>query len=201
MRHKIVTVAVAGVFGATSLAIAGPALAETTAPGTTTTATSPVDRIKEALNGLVSDKTLTQAQADKVASTLASADLGGGRGGPGGRGGRGPGLAAAATALKMTEADLHTALHEGKSLAQVAKDKGVSVDTLIAALVKAEKERIAQDVADGRLTQAEADQRLADVTERVTERVNRTHPARPDASTEQKQGSTSTPTPSATATS
>jgi hypothetical protein len=199
MRHKIITVAVAGVVGATSLAIAGPALAETAAPGTTTAATSPVDRIKEALKGLVSDKTITQAQADKVASTLATAGIGrGGRGGHGPRGG--PGLAAAAAALKLTEAELRTALEGGKTLAQVAQDHDVSVDTLIAALVKAEKERIAQEVSDGRLTQAQADQRLAGLTARVTERVNRTHPVGPYSSGESPGGSGSTATPSATGT-
>jgi hypothetical protein len=199
MRHKIITVAVAGVVGATSRAIAGPALAETAVSGTTTAATSPVDRIKEALRGLVSDKTITQAQADKVASTLADAGIG--RGGRGGHGpGGGPSLAAAATVLKMTEAELRTAVDDGTTLAQVAKDKGIPVESLIAALVKAEKERIAQDVSAGRLTQAQADERLADVTQRVTDRVNRARPARPHPSGESPQGSGSAPTASATAT-
>ena len=96
-----------------------------------------------------------------------------------GHGIRGHGLDAAATALKMTEAELRTALAGGKTLAQVAQDKGVSVDTLVAAMVKAEKARIEQAVTDKRLTRGEADVRLADLTARVTERVNSTRPGRP----------------------
>jgi hypothetical protein len=80
----------------------------------------------------------------------------------------------------MTEAELRTALEGGSTLAKVAEGKGVPLDTLITALVDAEKTRIAQDVTDGRLTQAQADARLADVTQRVTDRVNSTRPPHPD---------------------
>jgi hypothetical protein len=48
----------------------------------------------------------------------------------------------------------------------------VSVDTLVDALVQAEEDRVAQAVEDDELTQGEADERLADVVARVTERVN-----------------------------
>lgn len=178
MRKSIVAVVTAGTLGVSGLFLAGPALAAVGATSAATTAAAPSDRIKEALAGLVTDKTLTQAQADKVASTLQAADLG--RGGPGGHGGGpgGPGadLSAAATALGLSEADLRTALESGKTLAQVAKDKSVSVDALVSALVTAEKERIAKAVTDGKLTQAQADTQLADLTKRVTERVNRTRP-------------------------
>ena len=180
MRKSIVAVVAAGTLGVSGLFLAGPALAAVGATSAASTAAAPSDRIKEALAGLVTDKTLTQAQADKVASTLQAADLG--RSGPGGHGGGpgggGPGgdLSTAATALGLSEADLRAALESGKTLAQVAKDKGVSVDTLVSALVKAEKERIAKAVTDGKLTQAQADEQLADLTKRVTERVNRTRP-------------------------
>lgn len=180
MRKKMLTVATAATLGVAGLGLAGPALAAAGAPAAGAAVSSRVDRVKQALAGLVTDGTLTQAQADKVATALGSADLG-----PGGRDGhRGPGrgrpdLAAAATALDMSPADLRTALESGKTLAQVAKDKGVSVDTLVAALVDAAKTRIAQDVTAGRLTQAQADHRLADLTARVTERVNSVRPPRP----------------------
>ena len=78
----------------------------------------------------------------------------------------------------MTEADLRTAVESGKTLAQIAKDKNVSVDTLIAALVKSEQARIAKEVTDGHLTQAQADTRLADLKTRITARINDTRPAR-----------------------
>ena len=188
MRKKLVSALAVGTLGVSGFLLAGPALSAVGAPNAAAAATAPVDRIKEALSGLVTDKTLTQAQADKVASTLKAAGVGrggpgGGFGGPGGGfggpGGGGHDLSTAATALGMSEADLRTALESGKTLADVAKDKSVSVDTLIAALVKAEKARIAQDVTDKRITQAQADQRLADLTKRVTDRVNSTRPTRP----------------------
>ena len=202
MRKSIVAVVAAGTLGVSGLFLAGPALAAVGASSAATTAAAPADRIKDALSGLVADKTLTQAQADKVASTLQAADLGrGGHGGPGGGGpGGGADLAAAATALGMTEADLRTAVQSGKTLAAIAKEKNVSVDTLIAALVKAEKERIAKEVTDGHLTQAQADERVADLTKRITERVNQTRPTGDKGKRGGGRGGPGDqPTPSATA--
>ena len=199
MRKSIVAVVTAGTLGVSGLFLAGPALAAVGATSAASTAAAPSDRIKEALAGLVTDKTLTQAQADKVASTLQAADLG--RGGPGGPGGGAGGdLSTAATALGLSEADLRTALESGKTLAQVAKDKGVSVDTLVSALVKAEKERIAKAVTDGKLTQAQADEQLADLTKRVTERVNRTRPTGGKGGRGDHGGPGQQPTPSTSAT-
>lgn len=184
MRRKILTVVAAGAVGATGFAVAGPALASTTAPATAVV-TSQVDRMMQALAGLVKDNTITQAQADKVAETLKSTHLGRG---PGRRGGRGFGghhgrggarLTAAATALKMTETELRTALASGKTLAQVARDQGVSVNTLVAALVKAQKAKLDHAVKDGRLTQAQADARAKELRARITRRVDSTRPARP----------------------
>ncbi|NEK86743.1 hypothetical protein GCU60_13410 [Blastococcus saxobsidens] len=172
MRKKIVIATTAGVLGLSGLAFAVPALA---APGSDGGAPAAVERITEALSGLVTDASITQEQADEVATTLSEAGVG--RGGH--HGGGGVALEAAATALGMTEAGLRTALEpDGATLAQVAEDQGVPVDELVAALVQAQEERIAQAVEDGRLTQEEADERLADVEERVTERVNSEAPAR-----------------------
>lgn len=179
MRKKIAAAVAAGALVISGVALAGPALAGTgSAPTTGSTpaavdGSSRADRLTQALAGLVADGTLTQEQADKVAATLDAA-------GPGRHGGPGRDLAAAATALGMTEADLRTALHGADAtLAKIAESEGVPLDTLIAALVEAEKARIAQDVTDGRITQAQADERLARITERVTERVNATHPTGP----------------------
>lgn len=95
----------------------------------------------------------------------------GGRGGPGGRGGQGMQLPAAAKALGLSEADLQTALKGGKSLADVAKDKGVSEQTVIDAMVAAAKDRIATDVKDGHLTQDQADKRIAEMPARIKDAV------------------------------
>lgn len=198
MRTRIVTAIAAGSIGLAGFALAAPtALGAAGAPDAATAVQSRVDRVKQALSGLVGDGTITQAQADKVASTLGSADLGGGPGGRGGRGGMD--LSVAATALGMTEEEVHTALHGGKTLAALAREKDVPVATLVTKLVDAAKARIAADVTAGRLTQAQADEKLADLQDRITERVNSTRPAggpgrggdRPGAPT-----ATATPTPS-----
>ena len=170
MRTKLIIATTAGALAlGGSLAVAVPALADTDS-----CASAPrEDRIRDALAGLVEDGSLTDAQADEVATTLAESGLGG-RGGHGGHGGESRlDLSAAATALELTEDDLRTALEtDGTSLADVAGQQGVAVDVLVDALVAAQQERIDQAVADGDLTQAEADERLADLEERVTERVN-----------------------------
>ncbi|WP_104525264.1 hypothetical protein [Blastococcus atacamensis] len=174
MRRKLIVATTAGVLGLTGLAVAMPALA---ADDAGTSAESAVERITDALSGLVDDGSITQEQADEVATTLSEA--GAGRGGHGRSGGGGPGLEAAATALGMTEDELRAALEpEGTTLAEVAGTEGVPVDDVVAALVEAQRERVAQAIEDGRLTQEEADERLADVEERVTERVNSEAPAR-----------------------
>jgi polyhydroxyalkanoate synthesis regulator phasin len=163
VRKKLIIATAAGVLTLGGVAVAVPVLADTDGE------TSVVDRIKSALSGLVDDGSLTQEQADEVATTLSDAGLGHG----GHHGGDRIGLETAADALGLTEAELRTALEsDGTSLADVAQAQGVDVGTLVDALVQAQQDRIAQAVEDGRLTQAEADQRLADLEARVTERVN-----------------------------
>lgn len=83
-------------------------------------------------------------------------------------------VAVAATALGMTEAELRTELDAGKSIAQVAESKNVDVQVVIDALVAKQQEHIAEHVAEGKLTQSEADEKLADLETRVTEMVNAT---------------------------
>jgi uncharacterized caspase-like protein len=164
MRNKLIIATTAGVLTLGGMAVAVPALADSGNP-----AGSAVDRITEALSGLVSDGSITQEQADEVASTLEEAGIGG----HGMHRDGGPVLSAAATALGMTEDELRTALEvDGTTLADVAEEQGVEVDALVDALVAVQQERIAAAVEDGRLTQEQADERLADLEERVTERVN-----------------------------
>lgn len=125
-------------------------------------------RIAEDLAGLVSDGTLTQEQADKVAETLASKmPAGGGHGGRGGHGGGFGGLTAAATAIGVTEDELRTELEAGKSIAAVAEANGVSEQTVIDAIVAEAKAHFAEEVASGEHTQAEVDAKLADLETRV----------------------------------
>lgn len=174
MRTKLATFALAGTLGlsgAAGVALLAPAVSYAATGDSTAIGSA----LKEALAGLVSDGTITQIQADKVATVLEESRPMGGPGGHGGRGGHGPGhvdLSAAAEALGMTEAELRTAAEEGKSLSDLAEDKGVSEDALVDALVAAAKERLAAAVTDGRITQAQADARAADLETRITESLD-----------------------------
>ncbi len=88
-------------------------------------------------------------------------------------------LDAAATYLGLTEDQLRTQLSSGKSLADVAKAQGKSVDGLKQAIISAVQAKLDQAVTDGRLTSAERDQMLADLKARIDDLVNGTQPAAP----------------------
>jgi hypothetical protein len=84
-------------------------------------------------------------------------------------------LDAAASYLGLTEAQLHNELESGKSLAQVAKDRGKSVDGLVNALLARVEKKIE---ASGRLTEAEKQKMVAGIKERITDLVNGRFPPR-----------------------
>jgi hypothetical protein len=197
MQKKIAAFALTGavVLGG-GAAIAIPAMADSSGSSTSTSSapdaqTGRLDAIKNALKGLVEDKTLTQAQADKVASALsqpgALGPLGGGHRGPGGMGGpgfggpgfRGPGfgglqagLDAAAKALGMSAADVRTALQGGSTLADLAKKQGKDETAVVNALVDAAKTQLADAVKAGRLTQARSDEIAKDLPARIKDFVD-----------------------------
>jgi hypothetical protein len=81
-------------------------------------------------------------------------------------------LDAAASYLGMTEANLRTALEGGKTLAQVARDRGKTVDGLVTALVNAEKAELQAAVQAGRLTDAQRDSMVSGLKARITSVVN-----------------------------
>ena len=147
---------------------------DTTAPDTGSDETpAPKDRsawMTDALAPLVAAGTITQAQADAVIEALQAAK-------PEGPHGHGPGIVhagldTAAKALGITTEELRTALRDGKTVADVAADKGVDVQVVIDALVADAQARIATAVSDGRITQAQADERLATLTDDITKIVN-----------------------------
>ena len=80
-------------------------------------------------------------------------------------------LVTAASYLGMTEAELREAL-EDKTLAEIAKDKGKSASGLVNALVAAQEKRIDQAAADGRITEQQATELKARLTEHVQALVN-----------------------------
>lgn len=176
MNKKLVSISLGAGLAAGSLAgmIAVPAISSAQTADTTAAATTgqgrpdPSAHLADTLKPLVDAGTITQAQADAVIAALKTNAP---------EGGRGPSLEVVAQALGVTEADLHTAFEGGQTLAQVAESQGVDVQVVIDAMVAAQTTHINQGVTDGKLTQAQADERLADVTEHVTDMVNNLRPA------------------------
>jgi len=149
-----------------ALGMSGVSLAAQTSEDTAVTVeeTRAYKALEEKLAPLVADGTITQAQADVIASTLA-ADL------PGrGRGFRG--LKAAAEFLELTPEEMRAALSKYDTLADIGAANGSSGDELIVYLLGEVEEHLAEAVADGNLTQEEADAKLADAEEHITELVN-----------------------------
>ncbi len=127
--------------------------------------------------GLLNPLVPASAQ-DTTAPTVQSATPDGNRPEHGDRRmGAKPSSAAVAAVLGMTEEEVHTARHEGKTLAVLASEKGVDVQKVIDAMVADASTRLDQAVTDGKLTQAEADAKKAELPAKMTERVNSTPPA------------------------
>ena len=136
---------------------------------------------------------LTAEQGAELKERIAAGEMplvGLGPGGPRGDGpGFGPighfgGLEAAADYLGLTADELRTELDADSSLADVAEAEGKSVAGLVDAIVAAATEDLAAAVEAGRLTDAQRDDIVATLEERVTELVNRTgerhaHPGGP----------------------
>ncbi|MEK7324372.1 MAG: hypothetical protein AAB217_03835, partial [Chloroflexota bacterium] len=104
--------------------------------------------------------------------------LGGGRGGAWG----GPDsslVAVAANVLGMDQAELVAALNSGQTIADVAKAKGVALDKIVDAFIAPRVDALNQAVADGRLTQAQADTMLATMKANFTAQVSAPHAVTP----------------------
>src|SRR3954453_8760238 len=178
MRKKIAVVAIAGGIGLTGGMLLAPRVAPAAAGGSTTVS-GRLNAIKDALKGLVSDGTITQSQADKVATTLDQNLPRRGPGFPGGMGMHGPRPfgprlhpAEVAKILGITPQELRTQLEAGKTLAQIAAAQGISKADLVNKLVAAAKTDLAAAVKAGRLTQAQADKISANLEARITKRVD-----------------------------
>lgn len=133
--------------------------------------------LEKQVDAAVASGRLTKEQGDALKARIESQDyplLGLGLGrhgfgpGPGFLPGHGDVLDTAASYLGVTEDQLRTELASGKTLAQAAKDHGKTADGLVAALVAAEKKRLDDAVAAGRLTRAQADSIEAGLQQRIT---------------------------------
>lgn len=150
---------------------------------TTTTLTALVAAGALTAFGLALAPTAMAAVPSTASAASSTAELRGHEGhGPRGDGPRGerPGLETVMTVLDLTEAELRAAREAGTTLAELAEQQGVEVSTLIKALVAEAEEHIAERVADGHLTEEEADERLAEIEQRITDRVNGVAPAKGD---------------------
>lgn len=123
---------------------------------------------------------LTQEQADAIKErrrqdgTVLGPGFRGGPGGPHGFGmklrpGGGPFelTEAAAKALDISEDELWDRLRDGKTLEEIAKAEGKSVDDVEKAVEAALKEQFDKAVKDGDLTRKQADEMLEHLTERL----------------------------------
>ncbi len=156
--------------------------------------TALVNRIEVA----VKDGRLTRARADEMITRIKAGDLplggggfgrggGPGGGGPGGFGGRGFGhhggpmgdlSAAAATYLGVTGDQLQTARQAGKSLADVAKEKGKDAAGLKAALLTTVTKDADAAVTAGKLTKARRDALVAKAPAFLDHVITDTHTRR-----------------------
>jgi transposase-like protein len=138
------------------------------------------------LDQAVKDGKLTQKQADAIKQRRKQSGrvIGGGPLGPGGLGGRGGhsfgpgfgprhGAAGAifpdlAKALGLTREQLRTQLRDGKSIADIAKAQGKSLDDVRTALNADAKTAADKAVKDGDITQAQADELLSHLDEALS---------------------------------
>ncbi len=90
-------------------------------------------------------------------------------------GAHGP-LAAAAKYLGLTDAQLRKQLVSGKSLAQIAKAQGKSTSGLEQAMTAALKQRLDTAVANKRITAAQEQKLLSQLSSRISDLINRTPP-------------------------
>jgi hypothetical protein len=87
-------------------------------------------------------------------------------------------LSAVATYLGLSEDQLQTQLQSGKTLAQIATAQGKTVAGLEQAMTDAAQKDLDQAVADGKLTKAQEQQILSDISSRIDKIVNGQFPGK-----------------------
>jgi hypothetical protein len=138
---------------------------------------------EDRIDAAVADGRLTKQQGDELKQRIESGafplvgPLGFGHG-PGGPHELLHGLDAAASYLDLSEERLRSRLESGKTLAEIAKAQGKSVDGLEAAMIKDATAKLDAAVKAGRLTSAEEQRILAELQQHVGDLVNGTLPDR-----------------------
>lgn len=129
--------------------------------------------LEDRVDAAVAAGRLTKAEGDALKARIESGGLPlffGGLHGPGGR--HLEELDAAAAYLGLTAGQVRADLESGKTLAQIAQDRGKSVSGLVDALVAAAQKDLDAAVAAGRLTTSQEQSILARLKQRITDRVN-----------------------------
>lgn len=124
---------------------------------------------------------LTSAAGDVETGSIdeRSSDDADGRHGRGkGKGGKMGSPETLATALGVDTETLRSEFAAGKSIADIAAEQGIAIDTVVAALVTDLEEHLNEHVADGSLTEDEAAEKLASAEDRISEKVNEVPPTR-----------------------
>ncbi|MEC7144978.1 MAG: hypothetical protein VXW59_05285 [Actinomycetota bacterium] len=130
------------------------------------------ERISEALQVLVDDGTLTEAQRDAVVETLKNArpDRGEFREPLGQRGPRVAGEIAEILGLEGNE--IREALRNGSSIAELAEAQGIESADVVDAIVARAEERLDTAVENGRIDDTQAAEMLTRTAERAEDLVN-----------------------------
>jgi lambda repressor-like predicted transcriptional regulator len=81
-------------------------------------------------------------------------------------------VSSVAETLDMTPREIVQDLRQGQSLAEIAQAKGVSTDTLKSTILNAAKDKLDQAVANGKLTQDQADKIMPRLTENIDKILN-----------------------------
>ncbi|NOY55489.1 MAG: hypothetical protein GXP34_05815 [Actinobacteria bacterium] len=143
-------------------------------------ATVPQTGIVAVLRPLIDDGTITESQAEAVAARLGPIVRSEGIRRDAERF-RGRAMAVArrvADMLDMTVPELGKELEGGATLAQIAESRGSSGGEIVSTLVGEISQRLADQVAEGRITQERADEVLAGATGRIADLVESPHPGR-----------------------
>ena len=128
--------------------------------------------------GGLSAASVVSAQTDSGDDPAVTQDGGEERDGERRRGGRGCGghkhLDTVAEVIGIEESELRAALEDGQSVADVAEANGVDPQEVVDALVAEAEARLDAKVEDGRLTEEEAADKLAEKTDRIEDRIDDT---------------------------
>ena len=179
------------------LIFGGAAFAQTDEASGTSLGQAFVDKLAEKL-GLTSDElesAMDEARSEAIDDAVASGDLteeqgealkeraangpgwfGFGPGGPGGvrhaAFGGAIDLDVIAETLGMTTAELQAELEAGATLSEIITAQGSTVEAVVDALIVDVRADLDTAVAEGDITQEQADERLIETEERLTEAIN-----------------------------